>query len=157
MKNKLLLIILILLTLLSGCTQNKIAEENIITKENEIDTLFYTIDDVDENIIYKIFNEEDENYILTFYDKVSNDEFGGGRLFSVEIFDFEEDYTFLPSYKLLGYIITENGVKYNVVITYPTDVQFMPNTVESYKNAEQSIPEIIGKIVFKESVEFILQ
>ncbi len=165
MKKIIFAVLFMLIVSFAGCTPKN--EELVLppvdTKPQDeavVDTAYYTVK-IPENCcgstIYKLYNEENPNYILSFYDKLSHEEFGGGRLFSIEIFDFEEDYTFLPSYKLLGYIITENDTKYNVVITYPTDVQFMPNTVESYKKGEEKIPEIIEKISFKETVEFVAE
>lgn len=56
---------------------------------------------------------------------------GSGKLLSINLYD--DDYSFLPSYDLIGKLTSEDGKEYSVVAMYPTDVQYMPEDEEEYK------------------------
>lgn len=77
--------------------------------------------------------EGDDAPVLAFYDKNSfqEDKGWGGLLFWVQL--MEDDYTYLPHYRVWGDVVLD-GRAYTLVFAYPTDVQFGegPGQPESY-------------------------
>lgn len=93
---------------------------------------------------------------LSLYEAKSHEAEVGGWLVSVELFATKEEYDFLPSYKLLGSISTDNG-EYDMVAIYPTDVQFSEENAEQYTNMSNQIEDILANIVLAEGVAFITE
>ncbi len=98
--------------------------------------------------------KDEDGYSLAFYDKASEKTGMGGWLFSINLFDEDLDYTVFPAYEILGSIdIGEKG-KYNIVITYPTDVGFSEETAKKYLESTEEIPDIIKNITYKDGCKF---
>ncbi len=122
-----------------------------------IDTEYYTIlvpASWNDDCFYEIAEGENYNYTLSFYDKASHEELNAGWLFSIKLLTEFEDYSVYPDYDLLGSIEVYRIGSYNIVITYPTDVQFSEETVSKYNEMYGSIPDILETISFNEECVF---
>lgn len=122
-----------------------------------IDTEYYTINipgTWEEDCIYKIVDGEFYNYSIYFYEKTSYEEDGGGFLFSIELFSENEDYTYFPSYDVLGSIEVYRIGCYNVIVTYPSDVQYSDKTEKKYNEMKKSVNSVIQSISYKDECTF---
>lgn len=82
---------------------------------------------------------------LTMFEKQSNLEGLGGRLFTLQVLPVREDYTYYPSYELLGKFLAD-GVEYNLVATFPTDVQFSFDQANLYNTLYDQIPQVFASL-----------
>jgi len=123
-----------------------------------VDTKYYTINVPDSwknDCLYSLVDGENYNYELTFYDKLSHEKLnGGGRLFSILLLPTYEDYTTYPEYDVLGSLIVYRIGTYNIIILYPSDVQFTQETIWKYQEMEKYIPDIIATISFKDECTY---
>jgi len=78
----------------------------------------------------------------------------GGHLFSIHLLTEFEDYTVYPDYDVLGSLEVYKIGSYNIIVTYPTDVQFSNETVEKYNEMTASIPDVLDTISFKDECIF---
>ena len=127
------------------------------TKTTTVNTEYYSLQipsSWDNDCFYEITDGESNNYTLSFYDKASNIEIDGGWLFSIELLTQFEEYTNYPDYDLLGSIEVYRIGSYNVIVTYPTDVQCSERTLKKYTELENEIPSILESICFKEECIF---
>ncbi len=121
-----------------------------------IDTEYYTIEipsGWEKDFLFEIAEGTGNSYTVSFYDKASHEE-AGGWLFSINLATEFEDYTVYPAYDVLGSLEVYRIGAYNIVVTYPTDVQFSENTKDRYLRKEQAIPQILESISFKEECAF---
>lgn len=122
-----------------------------------IDTEYYTIEvpnSWNDDSIYEIADGENYNYTLSFYDKASHEEINGGWLFSINLLTEFEDYSNLPDYDILGSLEVYRIGSYNIVVTYPTDIQYSENTAEKYRDMSSNISDILHTISFKNECTF---
>ena len=122
-----------------------------------IETEYYSITipkSWEDDCFYEIVKGEGYGYALHFNEKTSYDEIGGGWLFSIELFTEFEDYTYLPSYDILGSLEVYRIGSYNIVVIYPTDVQFTETTMEKYEELERAVPDVLDTITFKKECVF---
>lgn len=130
---------------------------NTVEADKVIDTEYYTINvpiSWDVDCFFEIAEGEHYNYTLSFYDKASHDEINGGWLFSINLPTEFEDYTFYPDYDVMGSLEVYRIGSYNIVVTYPTDVQFSENTAKKYNQMSAEIPKILKTISFKDECIF---
>lgn len=122
-----------------------------------VDTTYYRLAlpaDWNNHCFYAVTQGEGEGYSLSFYNTKSYEAGDGGFLFAIQLLNWMEDYIQFPSYDLLGSVSVPEAGSYNVVITYPTDVQFSDETAGEYQAQEQAIPDIIASLSFKENCTF---
>ncbi|MGM9662007.1 MAG: hypothetical protein ACI3WR_02820 [Oscillospiraceae bacterium] len=122
-----------------------------------IDTEYYTIkvpNSWEDDCFYEVTDGESYNYTLSFYNKASHEQISGGWLFSINLLTEFEDYTNYPDYDVLGSLEVYRTGSYNLVVTYPTDVQFSEETANKYNEMSESIPDILSTISFKEECTF---
>lgn len=137
------------------------ADDATVTTQSKpdmlIDTEYYTIsapNSWNDDCFYEVADGESHNYTLSFYDKASHDAINGGWLFSIELLFEFEDYSNYPDYDVLGSLEVYRIGSYNIVDTYPTDVQYSEETVEKYNKISDEIPEILKTISFKDECTF---
>ena len=137
------------------------ADESTVTTQPKpgmfIDTEFYTLlapSSWKNDCFYEIADGESYNYTLSFYDKASHDAINGGWLFSVNLLTEFEDYSIYPDYDVLGSLEVSRIGSYNIVVTYPTDVQFSEETAQNYNQMSDKIPELLKTISFKDECTF---
>ena len=95
----------------------------------------------------------DNEYSVVFYEKESHKEIEGGFVFGISLYEEGVDYTFLPSYEELGILKTDNQT-FNVLVEYPTDVQFTEDTSDHYHALTEDTEEVINSIQAKEGCTF---
>lgn len=78
----------------------------------------------------------------------------GGHLFSIALMPETEDYTVLPSYDCLGVLKTPDGT-FNMLVIYPTDVQFSEDTAAEYNEMADDIDQIIKTVKATGGAEFV--
>ena len=78
----------------------------------------------------------------------------GGHLFSIALMPETEDYTVFPSYDWLGVLKTPDG-EFNMIVIYPTDVQFSEDTAAEYNEMAADIDRIIKTVKAAGGAEFV--
>ena len=102
----------------------------------------------------KYDTEEGDCRYDVFCHSASMTEEGGGHLFSICLISGAEDYTVFPSYDYLGVLKTPDG-EFNMVVTYPTDVQFSEDTAAEYNDMADDINRIIKTVKAMGGAEFV--
>lgn len=167
-----LLLALIMVISFSACGSTKQSETpttNTDIKENEtvvdeqdnldyvIDTEYYTLSAPSswkDDCFYEIADGESYNYTLSLYDKSSHAAINGGWLFSIDLLTEFEDYSIYPDYDILGSLEVYRIGSYNIVVTYPTDVQYSEETAKKYCEMYDGIPQVLKTIKFKDECTF---
>lgn len=135
-------------------------EKSIVAEKAEetiIDTEYFTISIPsywESDCVYEIKEGDCYNYTLSFYDRVSKENNYGGWLFSIELEPETEDYTIYPDYDVLGSLEVYRIGCYNIIVTYPTDVQCSEEDFRRYGLMEECIPGILKTISYKEECTF---
>ncbi len=125
-----------------------------------VDTDYYTLtlpQSWKNESIYEIKKGKNHNYMLSFYDKKTLEINSKGFLCSLVLLPEYEDYTHISKYKLLGSIRVNDTRYHNLIITYPTDIQFTArnNADIHYFSMADTIPSILKTIKFKEGCVFL--
>ncbi|MBQ7883584.1 MAG: hypothetical protein IJ320_04420 [Phascolarctobacterium sp.] len=129
-----------------------VAECNII-----LSTKFYDIkipDSWKTDCIYEIVEDKNSSYTLTCYEKNSRKKFNGGELFSIKTLPVSEDYSYFPEFDFLGSFKVNGIGEFNMLVLYPSDVQFNKETVYKYNEMKEYIPAIVKTISFKDGCLF---
>ena len=111
-----------------------------------IQTPYYYLslpDDWEDKCAWEQQDHEDGTYTLNLYEKTSHEEMGAGKLFSIMLLPTSEDWADFPNYTMHGIIFTPKG-DYQVVALYPTDVQFTPETADSYNAMAAQVADILS-------------
>lgn len=122
-----------------------------------IDTEYYTIlipSNWNDDCFYEIADKANYTYTLSFYDKASHDAINGGWLFSIDLLTEFEDYSNYPDYDVLGSLEVYRIGSYNIIVTYPTDVQYSENTSEKYREMCEDISDVLKTVAFKKDCTF---
>ena len=125
--------------------------------DNIIDTEYYTISVPQywkAACVHEVIEKDNYNYTLNFYDRESKESGYGGWLFSISLLTEFEDYTEYPDYEILGSVEVYRIGTYNIVVTYPTDVQCSEDMMQQYSEMQECIPGILETISFKDECVF---
>ena len=139
---------------------DKVHDTVSVTEEQKtsvVSTKYYTVEipvSWEKDCFHELTEKEHNNYKLSFYDKASREEINGGWLFSVDLLDETEDYLNFPDYEILGSVEVHNIGSYNIIVTYPTDVQFSENTAKKYSELKKEVPDILKTISFNDECVF---
>lgn len=152
------LIMMVLIALLCGCQ----AKEKSSTQEETpaidktttiINTEYFTVKVPKKwngSYIYEVYpDSESYAYTINFYEIESRQEMDGGFLFGISLYDEDEDISYLPSYEEIGMLEAEKQT-YQVIVEYPTDVQFTDDTAKNYNKLCQDVDNIIQSIKAKD-------
>lgn len=123
----------------------------------DIDTDYYIISvpaDWAETGEWEIIPGDPCGYSLCFYEKQSFHEIEGGFLFSVGLLPDDIDYTYYPDYDIRGSVEIDQVNRFNVVVTYPTDVQFTQETAEQYCRMADEVDAVLDTIIWNADVVF---
>ena len=109
-------------------------EEQVVRPDEDgmINVGFYSVR-VPEDIASKCIIIAEENR-LSFYEPVSRESFGGGFVGGIRLYKSAQEYVILPDFERIGEIRLEDGTLWNVIMRYPTDVQFDLESEESTEN-----------------------
>lgn len=148
-----LLSALLCVLMLCGCSTNQSNNIDLNQETNPyfIDTEYFTVEVPgfwNGLYEYEIY-EDDIGYSLIFYEKDSHASMEAGHLMSISLYLESEDYTYLPSYEELGKLDTGDNI-YNVLVEYPTDVQFDEADASKYKKLSNTMESILETITAKE-------
>lgn len=102
---------------------------------------------------YQIYDEDINGYALIFYEKESYETMGAGYLMAISLYHESEDYTYLPSYDVLGTLEVEDDI-YNVLVEYPTDVQFEEQNADKYFKLSNGMESILDTITPNEGYTY---
>ncbi len=124
-----------------------------------IETKYYSLELYDvwaDACRYEIFQMDSGLYILSLYETTAYEEFGGGKLCSIQLINAGDDtYKDFPSYEWLGELDTPDG-RFNVIVLFPTDVQFSENTAQAYTQMYDSIHDVLFTLSPQEGVELAM-
>lgn len=160
-----LLTIIIALTMVfvfAGCGLDKNNSNSSVSnfKSNSdilINTEYYTLsvpNSWKSSYSYEVSSGENGTYVLSFYENKSHESIEGGWLFSIILLTENEDYTYYPSYDILGSVEVTNTGSYNLIAIYPTDVQFTSEAAKTYNEMSNSVADILKTISFKDICAF---
>ncbi len=96
---------------------------------------------------------EYNDYTLGFYHKASADAGIGGHLFSICMYP-DDSYMDLPAYKYLGRLLYRQAEPYEIVVMYPTDVQFTDATSSEYYMLKDDIKGVVQSFTPKSTYPF---
>ena len=91
--------------------------------------------------------------ILTFSELNQYKRDGRGHVFSIFLFPFKEDFTYLPSYEIYGFL-HKGDAHYTVLIVYPTDVTFDEDLQGEFSWAGQCVYDVMETIQGINGYEF---
>lgn len=131
--------------------------ENQSSEQYTVDTDFFTLtlpNNWKNDCFYEIVYEENHSYRLSFYEKESHEEDDCGWIFSISLFNLTEDYTVFPSYDILGTLDTYQYGSYNMIVLYPSDVQFSEKTAKKYNEMANCVSKILNTFNFKSNCSF---
>lgn len=157
-----MIITLTIVFVLAGCGLDKNSNNSSVSdvKSNYyilIDTEYYTLSVPNSwkaSYSYEVSSGEKGTYVLSFYENESHESIEGGWLFSIILLTENEDYTYYPSYDVLGSVEVKDTGSYNLIATYPTDVQFTSESAKTYNEMFDSVAEILKTISFKNICTF---
>lgn len=144
-------------TTITDIEENESTDTTQAKSDLVIDTEYYTLSAPSswkDYCFYEIADGESYNYTLSLYDKASHDAINGGWLFSINLLTEFEDYSIYPDYDVLGSLEVYRIGSYNIVVTYPTDVQYSEGTAEKYRAMYNDISNILKTIKFKDECTF---
>ena len=155
---KRILFMMVLIALLCGCQakeESTTQEETPTTEKTTttINTEYFTVEVPKKwkgAYAYEVYpDSESYAYTINFYEIESRQEMDGGFLFGISLYDEDEDISYLPSYEEIGMLKVEEQT-YQVIVEYPTDVQFSDDTAKSYNQLCQDVDNIIQSIKAKD-------
>lgn len=96
--------------------------------------------------IAKIAEIEVNGDAVSFREKISFEKFGGGFAGEYALYESMLDYQGMPEFRRGGQIELSDGTKLDVLLLYPTDVQFDPEdsqSSENYKKISEAFSNVI--------------
>lgn len=96
-----------------------------------------------------------DGYYVSFLSANDDKKGFGGMLFEVAILPASEEYSYLPSYEELGGLTINDKGNYNVVVIYPTDVQFDQNNHNNYISMNEDSSKVIASIQFNSNCTYM--
>ena len=94
--------------------------------------------------------------IVTLYEKTAHDALGGGKLCSIQMMPTSDDtYKDFPSYELLAVLDTPEE-NYRVIVLFPTDVQYDPDTADAYNAMAAALMDLLRQISPREGIEITI-
>ncbi len=96
---------------------------------------------------------EYNDYTLGFYHNASASAGVGGHLFSICMYP-DDSYKDLPAYKYMGRLVFKQAEPYEIVVIYPTDVQFTDATSSEYQLLKADIESVIQSFTPKSVYPF---
>ena len=124
-----------------------------------IETAYYTLTlpvDFYNNCELQIFPADEEGPdALVLYELSSFKTDYGGHLCSILLIPHGEDYDFYPAYEWLGVLETPEG-DFDIVVLYPTDVQFSEDTAAEYNRLVQYVEDVLYSLRPKDGIGLAL-
>lgn len=107
-----------------------------------------------ESVIYEVTPDEAYTYSVSFYHQPDYEAGRGGHLFTLRLYPEWEDYSYLPGYERLGHLEVYRITGGDLVVVYPTDVQFDVETAAAYQARAAEIDDILTSLIFSAEATF---
>ena len=99
---------------------------------------------------------EDGTSIVTFYEKECYEDFGGGKICSIQLLPEEMDWSSVEDASLFGGLKTPDGF-FIIVGIFPEEKQYSKETKETYEALRALTPDLFGTITAKDGCELICE
>ena len=113
--------------------------------EDWVDACTYTVYPADEEGPDTLVLSETESYHTEY----------GGHLCSISLIPHGEDYSYFPSYEWIGMLETPEG-DFDIVVLYPTDVQFSDETAQAYHNLANKVEDVINTLTPNDGIGMMM-
>lgn len=126
-------------------------------RKDVIELLYYTItvpQAWEGKYVDFIEEFEDGTSIVTFYEKECYENFGGGKICSIQLLPEEMDWSSVEDASLFGGLKTPDGF-FIIVGIFPEEKQYSKETKETYDALRALTPDLFGTITAKEGCEVI--
>ena len=126
-------------------------------RKDVIELLYYTItvpQAWEGKYVDFIEEFEDGTSIVTFYEKECYENFGGGKICSIQLLHEEMDWSSVEDASLFGGLKTPDGF-FIIVGIFPEEKQYSKETKETYEALRALTPDLFGTITAKEGCEVI--
>lgn len=126
-------------------------------RKDVIELLYYTItvpQAWEGKYVDFIEEFEDGTSIVTFYEKECYENFGGGKICSIQLLPEEMDWSSVEDASLFGGLKTPDGF-FIIVGIFPEEKQYSKETKETYEALRALTPDLFGTITAKEGCEVI--
>ncbi len=119
-------------------------------------TEFYTVvipDDWYGRYTYDRWELDSYGYGIGFNEASSAEDGMSGRLFSICL-QTDQSYLTAPDYNYIGQIAANNGLTYNVVVYYPTSIEFSTAARADYNDMGNDIDAIVASLAATDIATF---
>ena len=126
-------------------------------RKDVIELLYYTItvpQAWEGKYVDFIEEFEDGTSIVTFYEKECYEDFGGGKICSIQLLPEEMDWSSVEDASLFGGLKTPDGF-FHIVGIFPWQTQCNKETYETYEALRELTPALFDAISPKEGCELI--
>lgn len=126
-------------------------------RKDVIELLYYTItvpQAWEGKYVDFIEEFEDGTSIVTFYEKECYENFGGGKICSIQLLPEEMDWSSVEDASLFCGLKTPDGF-FIIVGIFPEEKQYSKETKETYEALRALTPDLFGTITAKEGCEVI--
>lgn len=126
-------------------------------RKDVIELLYYTItvpQAWEGKYVDFIEEFEDGTSIVSFYEKECYEDFGGGKICSIQLLPEEMDWSSVEDASLFGGLKTPDGF-FIIVGIFPEEKQYSKETKETYDALRALTPDLFGTITAKEGCEVI--
>lgn len=126
-------------------------------RKDVIELLYYTItvpQAWEGKYVDFIEEFEDGTSIVTFYEKECYENFGGGKICSIQLLPEEMEWSSVEDASLFGGLKTPDGF-FIIVGIFPEEKQYSKETKETYEALRALTPDLFGTITAKEGCEVI--
>ena len=124
-----------------------------------VETKYYTVtlpESWGESCVYEVFPADEEGPdALVLYEKESHNTEYGGHLCTILLIPHGEDYSYYPAYEWVGVLETPEG-DLDIVVLYPTDVQFSEDTADAYNRLVQNVADAINSLRPRDGIGLVL-
>lgn len=132
-------------------------DDSVSQSNIRFDTEFYSLELPDywaDLCVYDQWDIAPYGYGIAFYEKQSMEDFNGegGFLFDIALYN-DKDYMDFPDYTYLGELSIVRLARYDVVVSYPTDVQFSDAGQENYMKLSNDIAGILASFTPQPDVD----
>jgi len=142
-----------------GCDHLVPQPETKPVADHPIKTRYYTVTipaDWFSNCEWEIFPTDEEGPdALVLYELSSYKTEYGGHLFTILLIPHGEDYSYYPAYEWVGVLETPEG-DLDIVVLYPTDVQFSEDTADTYNRMVQDVDDVIYSLQPNDGIGLVL-
>ena len=159
MKRLTLLLCILLILSLFGCSAPEADSRPSAEPEVLIETRYYTLTTPEnwaDNCVIELKEDKNGGDMLVVWEAESHKTEYGGHLFAIRLIPSNEEYDSFPVYELLATLNTPEG-SFNVVVLFSDVVQqYSEETAAAYQEVAKDIRNVLNSIRPKEGVEMTM-